>query len=78
MRTVLRCQDCYCEFEFTERQQAHFSQCGWAAPVRCPNCRAAKKQREQIEFSIQELMRNKEKRLYSRHGRGYFSKLRNW
>lgn len=72
---ILRCQDCCCEFVFTERQQEHFAQRGWAAPIRCPNCRASKKQREQMEATYRFLMRSEEMRLHSRHGRGYFRKL---
>lgn len=71
---ILVCQDCCRQFVFTERQQAHFAANGWPAPKRCPNCRAAKKERA-VRAEIYALMRGGDMRLHSRHGRGYFRKL---
>lgn len=45
---VLRCQDCYNRFVFTEKQQLFYSSQGWDAPIRCPLCRARKKEIQQI------------------------------
>lgn len=71
---TLVCQDCCRKFIFTERQKEHFSANGWAAPKRCPNCRAAKKERA-ARAEIYALMRGGDMRLHSRHGRGFFAKL---
>lgn len=71
---VLRCQDCFNRFVFTERQQKHFAENGWADPIRCPNCRAAKRRRES-EINYAAIMESCTMRLHSKHGRGFFRKL---
>lgn len=39
------CKDCGAEFVFTEGEQAFYAEKGFANdPVRCPDCRKAKKQ----------------------------------
>jgi DNA-directed RNA polymerase subunit RPC12/RpoP len=39
------CKDCGSEFVFTEGEQAFYAEKGFTNdPVRCPNCRRAKKQ----------------------------------
>ncbi len=40
---TLACRDCGTNFEFTEGEQDFYSQRGYSEPVRCPDCRAAKK-----------------------------------
>lgn len=71
---ILVCQDCCRKFVFTTVQQEHFEANGWPAPKRCPNCRAAKKERA-ARAEIYALMRGGDMRLHSRHGRGFFAKL---
>lgn len=41
--TTLQCCDCECDFVFSGGDQAFFARNGFAAPVRCTECRAAKK-----------------------------------
>lgn len=40
---TLTCRDCGTNFTFTEGEQEFYSQRGYGEPVRCPDCRAAKK-----------------------------------
>lgn len=43
---TLVCKDCGAEFVFTEGEQAFYAEKGFENdPVRCPECRKAKKQR---------------------------------
>ena len=43
---TLTCRDCGQPFTWTESEQEFYAQKGFTnAPVRCPNCRTAKKQR---------------------------------
>lgn len=37
------CKDCNEEFDFTEGEQKFFADKGFPAPIRCPECRKAKK-----------------------------------
>jgi len=42
---TLTCRDCGDDFTFTEGEQAFYQEKGFAnEPVRCPDCRRAKKQ----------------------------------
>ncbi|HWT73565.1 MAG TPA: zinc-ribbon domain-containing protein [Mobilitalea sp.] len=44
---VIVCKDCKAEFVFTEREQEFYKEKGFDnEPVRCPNCRKAKKQQK--------------------------------
>ena len=44
---TLTCRDCGAEFLFTENEQAFYLEKGFQnEPQRCPNCRAAKKDRQ--------------------------------
>ena len=40
---TITCRDCGTNFTFTEGEQDFYSQKGYSEPVRCPDCRAAKK-----------------------------------
>ena len=40
---TLTCRDCGTQFAFTEGEQDFYSQKGYSEPVRCPDCRAAKR-----------------------------------
>src|SRR4051812_49534298 len=40
---TLTCRDCGTQFTFTEGEQDFYSQKGYSEPMRCPDCRAAKK-----------------------------------
>jgi CxxC-x17-CxxC domain-containing protein len=40
---TLTCRDCGTNFTFTEGEQDFYGQKGYSEPVRCPDCRAAKK-----------------------------------
>jgi CxxC-x17-CxxC domain-containing protein len=40
---TLTCRDCGNTFTFTEGEQDFYSQKGYSEPMRCPDCRAAKK-----------------------------------
>jgi CxxC-x17-CxxC domain-containing protein len=40
---TLICRDCGSTFTFTEGEQDFYSQKGYSDPVRCPDCRAARK-----------------------------------
>ena len=40
---VLTCRDCGTTFTFTEGEQAFYQQKGFSEPIRCPDCRAAKR-----------------------------------
>ena len=41
---TLTCRDCGQTFVFTAGEQAFYSERGYSAPLRCPSCRAARKQ----------------------------------
>ncbi len=42
---TLSCKDCGAEFVFTEGEQAFYAEKGFTnEPVRCPDCRRARKQ----------------------------------
>jgi DNA-directed RNA polymerase subunit RPC12/RpoP len=42
---TLKCKDCGVDFVFTENEQAFYKEKGFENdPVRCPDCRKAKKQ----------------------------------
>lgn len=44
---VIVCKDCKAEFVFTESEQAFYREKGFDnEPVRCPNCRKARKQQK--------------------------------
>ncbi|MBZ9616780.1 zinc-ribbon domain-containing protein [Clostridium estertheticum] len=48
---VLRCQDCQEEFIFTVGEQEFFEEKGFdSEPIRCPDCRRAKKQRNNQQY----------------------------
>lgn len=74
-KKVLRCQDCYNKFIFTVKQQQAYAERGWDDPIRCPSCRARKKEIRATQEDIRSLMSGCTIRKYSRHGRGFFSKL---
>ena len=40
---TLTCRDCGTTFTFTEGEQDFYAQKGYSEPMRCPDCRAAKK-----------------------------------
>ncbi|MGI6545241.1 MAG: zinc-ribbon domain-containing protein [Fastidiosipilaceae bacterium] len=45
---TINCKDCGAEFVFTEGEQAFYKEKGFENdPVRCPDCRRARKQRRQ-------------------------------
>jgi len=45
---VITCKDCKAEFVFTESEQAFYREKGFDnEPVRCPDCRRAKKQQKE-------------------------------
>ena len=71
---VLRCQDCCNRFVFTVKQQQSYKDRGWTDPIRCPSCRARKKEIWQTNEDYKALMRGGVMRLYSRHGRGFFKR----
>lgn len=72
---VIFCQDCCRAFIFTEREQAFYHANGWGDPIRCPKCRAEKRMRRMESQYYAALMENREMRLYSKHGRGYFRRV---
>jgi len=43
-----RCKDCDKEFFVNEREKEFYIQKGWSLPVRCYDCRKAKKARNMI------------------------------
>lgn len=48
MDKIITCRDCGAEFVFTEGEQAFYAEKGFTnEPVRCVDCRRAKKQRQQ-------------------------------
>ncbi len=48
---TLICRDCGNTFTFTEGEQDFYSQRGYSDPVRCPDCRAAKKAMRSGDYS---------------------------
>jgi hypothetical protein len=50
---ILECQDCQGQFQFSVRDQRVFTENGWLAPVRCSDCRAAKKAARPQPLSIE-------------------------
>ena len=48
---TLICKDCGAEFVFTEGEQAFYAENGFEHdPVRCPECRKARKQQRRNNF----------------------------
>jgi hypothetical protein len=45
MDIELHCKDCQKKFSFSEKSQALYSEQGWPDPIRCYDCRQAKKAR---------------------------------
>mgnify|MGYP002519285483 CR=1 FL=1 len=72
---VIRCQDCYNKFFFTVKQQQMYAEKGWQDPIRCPDCRARKKERWAAHEDIKALMGGYTMRKFSRRGSGFFRKL---
>ena len=54
----LICKDCKKEFDFTVGEQRFYEEKGFAAPIRCKECRDAKKARN---LEREEVERNKQK-----------------
>ncbi len=49
---MLNCKDCGVEFAFTEGEQAFYAEKGFTnEPVRCPDCRRARKMQRNSERS---------------------------
>ncbi|MBN1892746.1 MAG: zinc-ribbon domain-containing protein [Clostridiales bacterium] len=47
---TLSCKDCGAEFTFTEGEQAFYAEKGFTnEPVRCPDCRRARKQQRNAD-----------------------------
>ena len=52
---VLTCKDCGAEFTFTESEQAFYKEKGFDNdPVRCPECRKARKQQRNNHSSYRD------------------------
>lgn len=47
MNKTLKCKDCGNQFEFSEKDQEFFKKKGFPDPIRCKDCRAAKKKRRE-------------------------------
>jgi ssDNA-binding Zn-finger/Zn-ribbon topoisomerase 1 len=43
MEKQLKCKDCDGDFVFTEGEQKFYNEKGFPDPIRCPDCRKAKK-----------------------------------
>lgn len=69
---ILRCQDCYNKFIFTTQQQEKYLLNGWQDPIRCPSCRARKKE---IYATNMEWSNNTSKKLFSTHKINLFNKI---
>ena len=54
----LICKDCKKEFDFTVGEQRFYEEKGFAAPIRCKECRDAKKARN---LEREEVKKNKQK-----------------
>ena len=72
---IIRCQDCYNKFVFTVKQQQTYLKNGWGDPIRCPSCRARKKEIWATNEDYKSSMGGYIMRKYSRHGRGFFRKM---
>jgi len=44
---IIKCKDCGKEFVFTAEEQAFYAEKGFVDPVRCKECRLARKQNQQ-------------------------------
>lgn len=42
---LLYCRDCTAEFRFSRAERIDFEPLGWRPPIRCPQCRRAKRER---------------------------------
>ena len=60
----LICKDCKKEFDFTVGEQRFYEEKGFAAPIRCKECRDAKKARnlEREEVEKRHKLKNKRER----------------
>ena len=50
----LICIECQLPFTFRAKEQAFFAEQGFAAPKRCPVCRAERRQRRQEQYERSE------------------------
>lgn len=48
---VLECRDCRCRFNFTTSEQRFFADKGFSPPIRCHDCRAARKRLTTAELA---------------------------
>ena len=71
---VIRCQDCCGNFVFTAKQQERYAERGWPDPIRCPNCRARKKEIWQINEVYRKYSEGGLTWLKSRGGREFIKK----
>ena len=59
---TLKCKDCGADFVFTAGEQEFYEEKGFAAPIRCKECRDAKKarnlEREQANSNAEEAFEN--------------------
>lgn len=55
----LKCQDCCTNFVFTIKQQENYAEKGWQEPIRCPLCRARKKEIWMIGEKYRSIIKNK-------------------
>lgn len=56
-KTII-CKDCGKEFEYTVGEQKFFEERGFSAPIRCKECRAAKKTRnEENKNDLEEMLK---------------------
>ena len=51
---TISCRDCNNDFQFTEGEQEHFAKLNFSNPIRCKDCRNAKKSRHEAPRSMRE------------------------
>lgn len=71
---IIRCQDCYNKFIFTVKQQQTYTARGWQDPIRCPGCRARKKEIWGTHEYYKAVTEGFTMRKFWRHGTGLFRK----
>ena len=74
-KKTIRCQDCYNNFIFTVKQQERYAENGWTDPIRCPSCRARKKEIWATTTDYQQLMEEITLRKCSPACRSFFRKI---
>lgn len=75
---ILTCKNCGKTFMYFHGEQEYYNKRGYAEPKYCRYCRKIKLEERENRGFHEALMHNGSMRKFTKHGRGYFEKMRNW